>query len=84
MSTREEKLKADRTLDCVGLYCPMPIVKTAQKIKELKTGDVLEVVADDKGIKQDMPAWCETTGHECLGMQEEGGEIRVYVKKRHE
>jgi TusA-related sulfurtransferase len=77
-------MKADQTIDCLGLYCPMPIVKTAEKLKELKLGDVLEVVADDKGIKEDMPAWCEATGHECLGMEEEGGEIRFYVKKTHE
>jgi len=77
-------MKADQSLDCVGLYCPMPIVKTAEKIKQLKKGEVLEVVADDKGIKQDMTAWCEATGHECLGMEEDGGEIRVYVKKTHE
>ena len=77
-------MKAERSLDCVGLYCPMPIVKTAKKIKELELGEVLEVVADDKGIKQDMPAWCKTTGHEFLGMEEAGGEIRVYVKKTHE
>jgi len=74
-------LKADETLDCVGLYCPMPIVKTSQKIKQMKEGQVLEVIADDKGIKQDMPAWCQTTGNECLGIEEKGGEIRVYVKK---
>jgi tRNA 2-thiouridine synthesizing protein A len=74
-------MKADQTLDCVGLYCPMPIVKTAQKIKELKTGEVLEIVADDKGIKHDMPAWCQATGNECLGMEEVGGEFKVYVKK---
>ena len=77
-------MKADHTLDCVGLYCPMPIVKTAEKFKELKPGEVLEVVADDKGIKQDMPAWCKTTGNECLGVEEAGGEIRVYVKKTYE
>ena len=77
-------MKADQSLDCVGLYCPMPIVKTAEKIKQLKQGEVLEVVADDKGIKQDMPAWCQATGHEFLGMDEEGGEIKVYVKKAHE
>jgi len=77
-------MKADQTLDCIGLYCPMPIVKTAKKIKELKTGEVLEVIADDKGIKQDMPAWCQTTGHECLGIEESGGEIKVYVKKTHD
>ena len=77
-------MKADQTLDCIGLYCPMPIVKTAEKIKHLKPGEVLEVVADDKGIKQDMPAWCEATGHKFWGVEEEGGEIRVYVKKAHE
>ena len=77
-------MKADKNLDCMGLYCPMPIVKTAQKIKELKTGEVLEVVADDKGIKLDMPAWCKTTGHECLGIEEKDKEIHVYVKKTHD
>ncbi len=77
-------MKANHSLDCVGLYCPMPIVKTAEKIKELKTGEVLEVVADDKGIKKDMPAWCQSTGHECLGVEEDRGEIKVYVKKTHE
>jgi tRNA 2-thiouridine synthesizing protein A len=77
-------MKADKTLDCVGLYCPMPIVKTAEKIKELKTGEVLEVVADDKGITQDMPAWCQSTGNEFLGAEEKGGEIKVYVRKKQE
>ena len=77
-------MKADQTLDCIGLYCPMPIVKTAQKIKDLKTGDVLEVLSDDVGIKGDMPAWCESTGHEYLGIEEDGREIKVYVKKTHE
>ena len=74
-------MKADHTLDCVGLYCPMPIVKTALKFKELKAGEVLEVVADDKGIKKDMPAWAQRTGNEFLGAEESGGEIRVYVRK---
>ena len=77
-------MKADETLDCVGLYCPMPIIKTSERVKKMKVGEVLEVVADDKGIKQDMPAWCNATGHECLGMEEKGGEIKVYVKKAHQ
>ena len=77
-------MKADQSLDCIGLYCPMPIVKTAEKIRQLKPGEVLEVVADDKGIKQDMPAWCQATGHEYLGMEERDTEIKVYVKKVHQ
>ncbi|RJP30029.1 MAG: sulfurtransferase TusA family protein [Actinobacteria bacterium] len=75
-------MKADRKLDCVGLYCPMPIVKTAREMKELAEGEVLEVVADDKGIKSDMPAWCLKTGNECLGIEEEDGEFHVFVRKR--
>lgn len=74
-------MKADESLDCFGLMCPMPIVKTAQAIKKMKVGQVLAVTATDKGIKQDMPAWCKTTGNECLGFEEQGEEIKVYVKK---
>ncbi len=74
-------MKADATLDCVGLYCPMPIYNTAKKLKELKPGQVLEVLADDEGIKEDMPAWCRTTGNELLGIEEENGEYKAYVRK---
>ncbi len=74
-------MKADETLDCVGLYCPMPIVHTAKKIKELKTGQVLAVLSDDEGIQEDMPSWCETTGNEYLGIEEEEGVYRTFVRK---
>ncbi len=77
-------MKADQTLDCVGLYCPLPIVKTAAKFKQMKVGEVLEVTADDKGIKLDMPAWTKSTGHEFLGIEEKDREYKVYVKKKHE
>lgn len=74
-------MKTDMTLDCVGLYCPMPIVHTAKKMKELKPGQILEVLSDDKGIKEDMPNWCKTTGNEFLGMEEDKGVYKMYVKK---
>ena len=77
-------MKADATLDCTGLYCPMPIIQTADKIRELEIGQVLEILADDKGIKTDMPAWCESTGNVFLGVEEEDGEYRAYVGKRAE
>jgi tRNA 2-thiouridine synthesizing protein A len=74
-------MKADVTVDCLGLYCPMPIVNTARKIKEMQAGQVLEVVADDEGIKQDMPNWAKMTGNEFLGIEEEGKKYHVFVKK---
>lgn len=72
---------ADETLDCYGLLCPMPIIQTAKKIKELEIGQILEVVSTDQGIKEDMPAWCRQTGQEYLGIEEDGEIYKVYVKK---
>lgn len=74
-------MKHDQTLDCMGLLCPMPVVNTALRLEEMKEGEVLEIVADDKGIKKDMPAWCEATGHEYLGIEQKGNEFHVFVKK---
>jgi tRNA 2-thiouridine synthesizing protein A len=77
-----EGIKPDVVLDCIGLACPMPILKTSNKIKEMKTGQVLEVQSDDDGIEKDMPAWCKITGNEYLGLAKENGEYRVFVRKR--
>lgn len=74
-------MKADVTLDCYGLLCPMPIIQTAKKVKGMKVGEVLEVLSTDQGIREDMPAWCRTAGQEYLGSEEEGEVIKVYVRK---
>ena len=79
-------MQADVRLDTLGYFCPMPIIMTSKKIKELVPGQILEVLSDDEGIKKDMPAWCQTTGHEMLGMEEEiNGDNRIFkafVKKK--
>ena len=78
-------MQADVRLDTLEYFCPMPIIMTSKKIKELTLGQVLEVVSDDEGIKKDMPAWCETTGHEYLGLEEEVNgnttHYKTYVKR---
>ena len=75
-------MKTDVTLDAVGIFCPMPIIKTAKALKEMASGQVLEVVADDAGIKQDMPEWCRSTGNEFLGLEERDDEYHVFVRKK--
>ena len=74
-------MKADITIDCMGLYCPMPIVNTTRQMKAMQPGQVLEVMADDEGIKQDMPNWAKMTGNEFLGIEEEDGKYHVFVRK---
>ena len=77
-------MKADTTLDCIGLYCPLPIAQAAKKLRELEAGQVLEVLADDEGIKEDMPAWCRLTGNELLGIEEGPEGYKAYVRKAKE
>ena len=77
-----QDIKPDRILDCVGLACPMPIFKTANAIKEMQPGQVLEVQSDDDGIQKDMPAWCNKTGNEFLGLVKTGDEYHVFVRKK--
>jgi tRNA 2-thiouridine synthesizing protein A len=74
-------MKADATLDCYGLQCPMPLIQTSKKIKAMKPGEVLEILSTDPGIRKDMPAWCRKTGQEFLGVEEDGDVIKVYVRK---
>ncbi len=75
---------ADEVLDTVGLYCPIPIIRTAERIKRLDGGAVLEVISDDRVILIDMPAWCRSTGNSFLGSRQDGDEFRLLVRKKKE
>jgi tRNA 2-thiouridine synthesizing protein A len=73
-------VKADETLDCKGLSCPMPILKLAQTMKKMKKGQTLELLATDPGSKPDVPAWCKKTGHKLLDTGEDSGVYKYYIK----
>ena len=74
-------MDSDETLDALGMMCPMPIVELSKKMKELEAGTVLEVLADDEGVVEDVPSWCNRTGNEYLGHEIEGEVIKSYVRK---
>jgi len=72
---------ADKTLDCLGLFCPMPIVKTREVLRHMDPGQVLEVTSDDPGSEADMKTWSARTGNELLEMQKNGAVLRFFVRK---
>lgn len=74
-------IRPDRTLDTIGLLCPIPIIKTAKLVKEMAVGEVVLVLSDDWGIQVDMPAWCKSSRNELLGIVEEGEVLKAYVRK---
>ncbi len=71
----------DMTLDCSGLICPMPIVKIAKAIKQIEQGQILQMIATDRGAPADMEAWTRQTGHE-LVESEAAGDRFVFLVRR--
>ena len=67
-------------LDCRGLNCPMPIVKTAQHIKTVPPGAVIEVLSTDAGSLKDFAAWTRSTGNEILEQSADNGIYRFVIK----
>lgn len=74
-------MKEDRLLDARGLLCPMPVVRTAREIKTLEAGQVLKVLATDRGAIADLPAWSADTGNQLLEWNEEGGSLAFWFRK---
>jgi TusA-related sulfurtransferase len=75
-------LSITRTLDARGLSCPLPIVKTAQAMKELASGQLLEVLATDPGSVKDFAAWSKSTGHPIVDQAEDGGVFRFVLRRK--
>jgi tRNA 2-thiouridine synthesizing protein A len=75
------ELKADKVLDCSGLLCPIPVVKTAKAIKQIEVGQVLQMIATDPGAPPDMAAWTRQTGHEMLESHQEGGKFIFFFRR---
>jgi TusA-related sulfurtransferase len=59
----------------------MPIVKMSKALKEMGSGEILAVVADDPGFEADVRAWCETTGNPLKGLEGEGNTKTAFVEK---
>lgn len=74
-------LKEDHLLDARGLLCPMPVVKAAKEIKGLEPGQVLKVLATDRGAIADFPAWAEDTGNPLLEWRDEDGSLAFWFRK---
>ena len=74
-------MQINRQVDAKGLTCPMPILKTAQAMKELVAGDIVEVLATDAGSVKDFAAWSRTTGNPLIESSTDGAIFRFVLRK---
>ena len=72
---------ADVKIDCLGLFCPIPILKTREAMKTLRTGQVLEMTSDDPASEADTRSWSAKTGHDLLEIERDGPVYRFLVRK---
>jgi tRNA 2-thiouridine synthesizing protein A len=72
---------SSKVLDCTGMQCPLPVVKTAQAMKSLEPGETLELLATDPGVEPDMKAWSSRTGNELVEIRKDGDVFHVLLRR---
>jgi tRNA 2-thiouridine synthesizing protein A len=81
MSADLSTIQAEKIVDARGTSCPGPILAAKKGIPGVSVGGIMEVQATDSGTVKDLPAWCKKMGHDYLGVVEEPGYMRLFVKK---
>jgi tRNA 2-thiouridine synthesizing protein A len=74
-------IKADKKLDCIGLFCPEPVFNTRLQLDQMEIGETLEVIADDPAAKSDIEKLSKNLGQEVLKSVQEGEVTRIVLKK---
>jgi tRNA 2-thiouridine synthesizing protein A len=69
-------------LDVRGLLCPLPVIRTQDRIKGLPDGALLDVVATDPGAMHDIPAFCRVHGHELISADRREREFWIRLRVR--
>ncbi len=81
MAQEAKLVNPDRQIDCTGLFCPMPIVKTREAMSQMRAGEVLEMLSDDPASDPDMRSWAQNTGHDLLAVTRSGAVYRFVIRK---
>lgn len=79
----QEELKnlgVDKSVDARATACPGPLLAAKKAVRELESGQIMEVMSADSATKRDVPKWATKKGHEYLGTVEDSGFFRIYMK----
>ena len=73
---------SNKVVDCIGLYCPVPIAEAAAAIGEVDSGEIIKILADDPGVENDFPNWCKVTGHELMSLEKTDDGYEIVIRKK--
>jgi TusA-related sulfurtransferase len=73
---------AQKELDTRGLNCPLPILKAKKALADMRSGEVLKVLATDPGSMRDFQAFARQTGNELLEQERSDDEFIHFLRRR--
>jgi len=71
---------SETELDARNLLCPLPVIRTQDRVAQLAAGEVLSVHCNDPGARVDIPTWCRINGHAVLGIEQQGRELIIRIQ----
>jgi tRNA 2-thiouridine synthesizing protein A len=72
----------DKEVDCIGMICPLPVLRTKKALSEMQSGEVLKVKATDRGAEHDIPMFAKQTGNELMSTSKEDDVFLFFLKRR--
>ncbi len=77
-----KEIEPKAELDCIGLFCPIPIARTKEEIEKIEIGQILKVEADDPAAEEDLTRWAKRVGHEVLKLDKSGDIITFWIRRK--
>lgn len=74
-------LNPDKRIDCIGFFCPIPVLRAREAMRTMGAGQILEILADDPAAEADMRAWANRSGHELIGLTCSGAVRHFLLRK---
>jgi tRNA 2-thiouridine synthesizing protein A len=68
------------TLDARNILCPLPVIRTQDRVESMTPGDHLQILCTDHGVINDIPAWCRINGHEVVSIDEQDDQIVIEIR----
>lgn len=75
-------LMVDKEVDCTGMICPLPVLRTKKALADMQTGKILKVIATDQGAEHDIPMFAKQTGNELVESEKLDEAFIFYLKRR--
>jgi tRNA 2-thiouridine synthesizing protein A len=75
------KQQGDKFLDTSGLLCPEPVMLLHKAVREMQSGEVIEVLATDPSTQRDIPKFCQFLGHELITREQREASYVYWIRK---